>query len=286
MANRIIRESVCWSESINCLSSDEECAFYRLLTICDDFGRTDARLPILKSRLYPLRDVPYPEIIRQMTSLIRNNLIWMYEVGGKQFIQVTKWAQYQTVRNKKSKYPEPERGNRISGFNLVSDTIDNNCNQLNSIENNCVSNPIQSNPYPNPNPEVEERVCAREETDTTSTTAPLIDMDELPDQIRKNQIVDSWIAQYGIVDNLATRGHLLELIDQIGEEKTLSVIQRAAEANSRKMLSWNFIKAVADPSKPEAPATKQMEVYQRHSKEERRVSTRAAVVDLDGGDSS
>ena len=55
MPNRIIKESICTSDSINQLTPFQEVFFYRLLVNCDDYGRLDARPEVLASKLYPLR---------------------------------------------------------------------------------------------------------------------------------------------------------------------------------------------------------------------------------------
>ena len=52
MPNRILKESICTSESIDRLSWLEEVTFYRLIVNCDDYGRMDARPPILRARLF------------------------------------------------------------------------------------------------------------------------------------------------------------------------------------------------------------------------------------------
>ena len=56
MPNRIIKESICTSETIDQMSWFEECFYHRLWTACDDYGRMDARPAILKSKLFPLKD--------------------------------------------------------------------------------------------------------------------------------------------------------------------------------------------------------------------------------------
>ena len=49
MPNRILKESVCTSDSIDSLSWFEECLFYRLIVNCDDYGRFDGRVAVIKS---------------------------------------------------------------------------------------------------------------------------------------------------------------------------------------------------------------------------------------------
>ena len=55
MPNRILKESVCTSDSIYALTWFEECLFYRLIVNCDDFGRFDGRVAVIKNRLFPLK---------------------------------------------------------------------------------------------------------------------------------------------------------------------------------------------------------------------------------------
>ena len=108
MPNRILRESICRSESIDELDYFEESFFYRLLVNCDDFGRFDGREKILKSSLYPLKDdVELYRINEAVETLDRVGLISIYYIESKRFLQVINWNKYQQVRTKKGKYPAP-----------------------------------------------------------------------------------------------------------------------------------------------------------------------------------
>ena len=55
MPDRIIKESICTSDTIDKLSWFEEVFWHRLTVNCDDYGRFDGRPAILKSRLFPLK---------------------------------------------------------------------------------------------------------------------------------------------------------------------------------------------------------------------------------------
>ena len=55
MPNRILKETICTSETIDNLSVEAERFFYRLLVNCDDYGLMDARPRILRARCFPLR---------------------------------------------------------------------------------------------------------------------------------------------------------------------------------------------------------------------------------------
>jgi hypothetical protein len=148
MPNRILKESICYSEDINNLKPDEEIFFYRLIVNCDDYGRMDARPAILKSRLYPLKEhMKSSDINRYLVKLSEMKpepLIILYENGGTQYLQMCKWEKHQQVRAKRSKYP----GFQDTGSAMISSDI--NCNQMYAY--------VPENPNPNPNPESETKL--------------------------------------------------------------------------------------------------------------------------------
>lgn len=133
MPNRILKESICRSESIDELSWFEEVLFYRLIVVCDDFGRYDGRPKIIKGSCFPLKDVTQQDIADALIKLSAVGLVRGYEVQGRPYLQLTTWDCHQQVRAKKSKYP----------------SMDETCNQLISNDCNSPRNPIQSESYSN-----------------------------------------------------------------------------------------------------------------------------------------
>lgn len=157
MPNRLIKESICSSDDINSLTMFQEIFFYRLIVNCDDYGLLDARPAILKSRLFPLRDVSHEEIKDALNALSRIGMVTQYVVDGKPYLCLNNWKKHQQVRASRSKYPKPDDGeimhvnaDDISGNQLISDDIKNN----QPISNVPViqSNPIQSESNPNTTP--------------------------------------------------------------------------------------------------------------------------------------
>lgn len=138
MGNRIIKESICTSNSIDQLSWFEEVLFYRLLVNADDYGRLDGRLPVIKGRLFPLKDIRVEQIDDGLSKLSSVGIVARYQVKGQSFLQIVTWGNHQSIRNKKSKFPAPE-------YPLVDNSIENNCNQLHTFAVPIQSNPIQSN---------------------------------------------------------------------------------------------------------------------------------------------
>lgn len=136
MPNRIIKESVCTSPNVDMLSRDAEVFFYRLIVQCDDFGRMDARLPILRAKCYPLQieRVSEADIAAWLNELQSAKLILLYSDGdGGEYLHMQTWNKHQQVRAKRSKYPEPPTDDS-NGYQLISD------------DNISPRNPIQSNP--------------------------------------------------------------------------------------------------------------------------------------------
>lgn len=153
MPDRIIKESICTSDTLNQLTDFEERFWHRLTVNCDDYGRFDARPAVLKARLFPLMDgKTQKNMIDTLNRLASVGLVELYEVDGRPFLHVVTWDKYQRIRAKRSKFPEP----------------DGICRQLPS--NVSV---IQSNPNPNPMRESESKYSAEPETVSAPPVATL-----------------------------------------------------------------------------------------------------------------
>jgi hypothetical protein len=150
MPNRIIKESIRESPSIDQLSPQAEILFYRLLTFADDYGlfKSDPRL--LKAALFPLKDCRSEQVGLWLDDVAATGMISFY-VGsdGKPYGTFNNWERHQIIRNKKPKHPPPNSHKFQTVAELML-AIEINCNQLPADESGCVSNPIQSNPNPNP----------------------------------------------------------------------------------------------------------------------------------------
>ena len=210
MGNRIIKESICYSETIHKLSMGAEIAFYHLIVNVDDYGRTDARPALLKARMFPLEtDMEMIVFQGYMTELYDAGLIWGYEVDGREYIQVNAWNEHQTMRTKKAKYPPPDKSASRSAKKNVNPSQECNkfaqdcnksahkCNKpvhtcntdvqtcntdvqtcntdVTNVRKNVALNPNpnpNTNPNPNPNPNPNTRAEKQPAASTDNTTAP------------------------------------------------------------------------------------------------------------------
>lgn len=159
MPNRLIKESICSSDSLDKLSWFEEVLFYRLIVNCDDYGRFDGRAAIIKNRLFPLKEnLTVKAVTAAINSLASAGLVTLYVFEGKPYLYLPTWNKHQSIRAKKSKYPQPPEGSTSS---------ENICMQM--LADAPV---IQSNPNPIRESESESNsVNARKTRDNTDDAA-------------------------------------------------------------------------------------------------------------------
>lgn len=157
MPNRIIKESICTSDSLDSLSWFEECFFYRLLVNCDDYGRMDARPAVLKSRLFPLKErIALKDVKDALGKLADIGCVRLYECDGKPYLYLPAWEVHQSIRAKRSKYPAPDDG--ITCMQMNADEI--TCMQVNA-DAPVIQSESNPNPKPNPNPNARAELFAR-----------------------------------------------------------------------------------------------------------------------------
>lgn len=229
MPNRIIKESICTSDTVNRLSLFEEVFFYRLIVSCDDYGRCDARPAILKGRMFPLRDVRNEQISDALSKLALEKLAILYEVDGKPFVQLSGWAEHQRVRNTVKKYPDPPQPAATCG-NLRQTAANRGQNPESRI--------LYPNPESNPNP-----------TRATDEPPPFISQEEADalqadiDTIRREaQRCGLPITDKGMDDALSLK-------DAHGLDKLLEAINKAGEQPKDKW-HWRYVAGILKDKPP------------------------------------
>lgn len=108
MPNRVVREGILDSDRVNKLSWSAEVFYRRLMSVVDDFGRFDARVDVLRSKLFPLRidKVSIADVEKWLTECVGAGLVSTYLVNQKPYLEILDFGQ--TVRIKKSKFPPPD----------------------------------------------------------------------------------------------------------------------------------------------------------------------------------
>src|SRR5690606_31695677 len=114
MPNRIIKETICTSDTIDLLNAEEERLFYRLLVNADDFGRFDGRATVVLAACFPLRlhEISVDEVESWLQKLADVDLIRFYHVDGRRYLHFVTWDKHQRKRAQHSKYPAPPSDDR------------------------------------------------------------------------------------------------------------------------------------------------------------------------------
>ena len=108
MPNRIIKESIHCSETVNKMTDFQFRLWISLITYVDDYGRGDARPAIIKGTCFPLRErLTTHDIEAGLQALADIGCIDLYELDGRSYLCLPGWASHQRVRNAKEKFPAP-----------------------------------------------------------------------------------------------------------------------------------------------------------------------------------
>lgn len=109
MPNRIIKDSIRTSKSVNSLSDFQFRTWAYLITYVDDYGRGSADPELLKGFVFPRRkSVTEQQISKVLADLATIGMITLYEVDGESFLCFPNWDKHQRIQTKRSKFPGPE----------------------------------------------------------------------------------------------------------------------------------------------------------------------------------
>lgn len=124
MGNRIIKESIRTSKSINALNDFQFRLWTYLLTYVDDYGRGSADTEILKGFVFPRRkEVREQDIEKGLAALDRNGSIFLYQVAGESYFCFPNWGSHQRIQTKQSKFPAPDDAD-VPGWQPPADDCD------------------------------------------------------------------------------------------------------------------------------------------------------------------
>ena len=108
MPNRILKESIRTSKTVNAMTDFQFRVWAYLITYVDDYGRGSADAELLKGFLFPRRKrVTEADISKSLADLAGMGCILLYEVDGESYLCFPKWSDHQRVQQKRSKFPEP-----------------------------------------------------------------------------------------------------------------------------------------------------------------------------------
>lgn len=155
MPNRIIKDSIRTSKTVNAMTDFQFRLWAYLITYVDDYGRGSADPEILKGFVFPRRKgVTESQIHKGLTDLANIGTIQLYEIEGESYFCFLNWGEHQRIQTKKSKFPAP---NEESHGESRWVTVGHGESPPESE-----SNP-NTNPNPNPNPNPRDNARARKD---------------------------------------------------------------------------------------------------------------------------
>lgn len=110
MPNRMIKDTIRTSRSVNNLTDFQFRVWLYLITYVDDYGRGSADPELLKGLVFPRRKgITEQQLADALAHLANTGMIIFYEVDGESYFYFPKWADHQRIQTKKSKYPDPPK---------------------------------------------------------------------------------------------------------------------------------------------------------------------------------
>lgn len=108
MPNRIIKESIRTSKSVNAMTDFQFRLWIYLITYVDDYGRGSADPELLKGLVFPrMKRVREQDIASALAELAGKGAILLYEVDGEPLFYFPNWSEHQRIQTKRSKFPDP-----------------------------------------------------------------------------------------------------------------------------------------------------------------------------------
>lgn len=129
-----------------------------------------------------------------------------------------------------------------------------------------------------------KRACAREASAAAAGDERIIGIDgtDLTQACSDYDQADELVRAYKMPDTDQSRGALVEDAERYGWEKVKDALKKAAQSNSRPMISINFYRAALENlGKPKSKNGKNEEIMMRYSPEERKATYSAAILDFD-----
>lgn len=138
MPNRVIKESIRTSKSVNALNDFEFRLWLYLITYVDDYGRGSADPELLRGLVFPRRKgVTEKQIQTALDSLANTGMVILYEYDGEPFFYFPNWGKHQRIQQKHSKFPDPKDSD-VSSQVTVShgeSPLESNPNRIQSESN-------------------------------------------------------------------------------------------------------------------------------------------------------
>lgn len=145
MARKRMIDPTIWAdEDFGTLTSDAMVMFIGIISNADDEGRLPGNSLYLSSSIFP-----YKGLTQEKAKTIRDEILLkmkslkLYEIDGKEYLQLTNWSDYQSInRPSKSKYPPFNESSVNNHGGLTPNRIEKKGIEENRIEKNGDASPL------------------------------------------------------------------------------------------------------------------------------------------------
>lgn len=96
MTRRMLDGSIWSNEHFADLPPMARLLLIGIINLADDQGRMKAHPAYLRSQVFPYDDVALDDVLGWLARIEANDTVRLYEVDGKQYLQLTNWWQYQS----------------------------------------------------------------------------------------------------------------------------------------------------------------------------------------------
>ena len=221
MGNRIIKDTIRTSKTVNSMTDFQFRVWVYLITYVDDYGRGSADPELIKGLVFPRRKrLTESDIEKSLSELAGMGCISLYDVDGESYFYFPNWGKHQRIQTKKSKFPAPEDG--IPRYSTVGHG-----------ESPPESNPIQYKSNPNPNPKTNRAREARPSGPDIPTDPKISTVfAAYADRIESSSPVTERI-----------RDQLLVFLEAMGPDCCIRAMDEAVESGK---ISWKYVKAILE----------------------------------------
>lgn len=196
MPNRIIKDTIRTSKSVNALTDFQFRVWLYLITYVDDYGCGSADAELLKGFVFPRRKgITESQIQKAIDDLASMSIIHLYQVDGESYLCFPNWDKHQRIQAKKRKFPEPPKDLQ-EAWKSESDG-ESQYVTVSHGESPPKSNP-NTNPNTNPNP-----ISATPLAESDSVTVIALPLNDGTEKAVTQEEIDKWRELYPAVDIMA-----------------------------------------------------------------------------------
>lgn len=204
MPNRIIKDTIRTSKSVNALTDFQFRVWLYLITYVDDYGCGSADAELLKGFVFPRRKgITESQIQKAIDDLASMGIIHLYYVDGESYLCFPNWDKHQRIQAKKRKFPEPPK--ELQEAWKTEANSESRCVTVSHGES-----PLESNPNPNPNTNPIDATHLAQSDSVTVIALPLNDGTEKA--VTQGEI-DKWSELYPAVDIMAELRKMVGWLD-------------------------------------------------------------------------